>query len=89
MSYDHVHEHGHSHTHEHAGDHTHEALTDPARQQALLAYMLDHNSHHAEELHDLAHGLEGDASTLLHEAVSLLEQSNEKMAAALAVLKEG
>lgn len=42
---------GHDHSHGH-GDITAE------KAEALLKYMLEHNEHHAEELHDLAHKLE-------------------------------
>ncbi len=82
--YVHVHEHaheGHSHTHEHVTASREEAL-------ALLNYMLGHNQHHAEELHDLAHNFEGEAAELLHSAVEDLQSSNKKLASALELLKE-
>ena len=48
---------------------------------ALLRYMLRHNEHHAEELHALAHGAP-------EPAVANLEDSNKKIAEALALLEE-
>ncbi len=55
---------------------------------ALLRYMLRHNEHHAEELHALAHGAPEPAEALLHAAVANLEDSNKKIAEALALLEE-
>ena len=55
---------------------------------ALLTYMVGHNQHHAEELHELAHSVEGEAQQLLHEAVVELTLGNEKLAEALRILKE-
>ena len=75
-------DHNHDHSHAHTG-------MQPASEEerlALLKYMLDHNTHHAEELHDLAHGLTGEAAELLHQAVSDIESSNAKLAAALGIL---
>ena len=62
--------HTHAHTHEHGHDHghTHEHHS-PEETVALLSYMVTHNQHHAEELHELAHSVEGEAAQLLHEAV--------------------
>ena len=71
--------------HEHS--HPHEAPKEAGESLALLTYMLDHNRHHAEELHELAHDLSDagrdDAAALLHEALSLYEKGNEKLAQAL------
>ena len=78
------HGHGHVHTHEHA--HGHEAHS-PEEVTALLGYMVTHNRHHAEELHELAHSVEGEAAQLLHEAVVDLTVGNEKLAEALRILK--
>lgn len=68
----------HGHTHEHHS---------PEETVALLAYMVTHNQHHAEELHELAHSVEGEAAQLLHEAVVDLTVGNEKLAEALRILK--
>ena len=61
----------------------------PEQRNAILTYMLEHNQHHAEELHELGHQTEGEASDLIHEAVTLFEQSNAKLEAALKILKAG
>lgn len=74
-----------AHTHEH--EHTHEVHS-PEETVALLTYMVGHNQHHAEELHELAHSVEGEAQQLLHEAVVELTLGNEKLAEALRILKE-
>lgn len=80
-----AHTHEHKHTHEHG--HTHEVHS-PEETVALLTYMVGHNQHHAEELHELAHSVEGEAQQLLHEAVVELTLGNEKLAEALRILKE-
>lgn len=80
-----AHTHEHEHTHEHG--HTHEVHS-PEETVALLTYMVGHNQHHAEELHELAHSVEGEAQHLLHEAVVELTLGNEKLAEALRILKE-
>lgn len=80
-----AHTHEHKHTHEHG--HTHEVHS-PDETVALLTYMVGHNQHHAEELHELAHSVEGEAQQLLHEAVVELTLGNEKLAEALRILKE-
>lgn len=75
------------HTHDHEHEHHHHEHSSPEETLALLTYMLGHNRHHAQELHELAHGVEGAAAQLLHEAVADLEAGNEKLERALAVLK--
>ena len=77
-------EHNHDHEHPHEHHHGHASSEETL---ALLTYMLGHNRHHAEELHELAHGVEGEAADLLHSAVADLGSSNEKLARALALLK--
>ena len=77
MSHDHQHPHSHSHEH-HSSEET----------LALLTYMLGHNRHHAEELHELAHGISEEAAALLHEAVKDYEAGNEKLGKALELMKE-
>ena len=74
----------HGHTHEHC--HCHEATAQETL--TLLEYMLDHNRHHADELHETAHGLDGEAKTLVHAAVIDIESSNDKLAKAIALLKK-
>ncbi|MGI6218000.1 MAG: hypothetical protein ACOYIK_10380 [Coriobacteriales bacterium] len=57
------------------------------KQVALLAYMVDHNRSHAEELHELAHEMDGEAAELVHSAVELFDKGNEKLAQALKIVK--
>lgn len=76
-----MHDHNHPHTHGDVAVSKEELL-------ALLKYMLSHNAHHAEELHELAHGCEGPAEQLLHEAVDDIKMSNSKIEAALKLLSE-
>ena len=66
----------------------HSRASSPEETLALLKYMLGHNRHHAEELHELAHGVDNaDAQALLHEAVELLTASSDKLAEALKLWK--
>ncbi len=68
-------------------DHSHEHI-EPAETLAILNYMLDHNRHHAEELHDIAHSAQPEeAAKLLHEAVTLFGQANDKLEQALQLMK--
>ena len=80
-------EHHHEHLHDHHHDHGHGASS-PEERMALLKYMLSHNAHHAEELHELAHTGNSEASELIHEAVDLIGQSNEKLERAIKLLEE-
>lgn len=73
----------HEHIHSHGGD----ALS-KEETLAMLAYMHHHNEHHAEELHDMAHTLNGEAAALIHEAVKDFACGNEELAKALALLQE-
>ena len=59
-------EHHHDHDHNHPHDHGHTGLEERV---AMLTYMLGHNQHHAQELHELAHDLGDDATaeTVQHE----------------------
>ena len=75
------------HTHDHDHSHGHHDQVSAEETLALLTYMVGHNRHHAQELHELAHGVKGEAAALLHDAVDDLERSNEKLARALALLK--
>lgn len=74
---------GHTHSHDHHGD--------ANKTLALLTYMLDHNRHHAEELHDLAHALEHqekfEAAALIVEALNYFRDGNDKLEAALEQVK--
>ena len=77
--------------HDHHSHEGHEIL-EPNKLKALLVYMLGHNRHHAEELADAAHQLEhlgqAEAAALLREGIALLGQGNDKLEAALALIKE-
>lgn len=80
------HEHEH-HEHEHH-EHPHPTVS-PEERLALLSYLLDHNRHHARELHELAHGLGNEeAAQLIHDAVVDFTMGNDKLAEALSLLKE-
>lgn len=81
-----MHEHDHEHDHEHGHGHCHACENTAEETVALLKYMLEHNRHHADELHDLAHGLDGEARELVHAAVIDLENGNDKLARALKLL---
>jgi len=76
-----MHDHDHPHTHG-------EAAVSKEERYALLRYMLNHNAHHAEELHELAHGCEGVAADLIHQAVDCIKESNAKLEEALKLLEE-
>ncbi len=82
--HEHEHEHGHGHVHTHGPISAFDSIE---QAEALMSYMLDHNRHHAEELHELAHDLSDEgrdaAAALLHEALELYEKGNEKLAQAL------
>ena len=90
-SYTHEHEHGgHTHVHTHADgtthSHSHAAASSPEEALALLKYMLNHNRHHAEELHDLAHSFDEVAGDLIHDAVEKLGESNDLLEQALSLI---
>ena len=62
----HEHEHDHDHAHHchpHSHEHTGDKPMSPEEVLALLNYMLDHNRHHADELHDICHALEDEGKT--------------------------
>ena len=83
--HDHVHDHDHPHTHDHP--HGQAQAMSPEETLALLTYMLDHNRHHAEELHDLAHSFDEVAGDLIHEAVDKLGESNDLIEQALSLIQ--
>ncbi len=90
MSTKHSHEHcGHSHEHTHAdGTHSHcnTVATSPEEAAALLRYMLQHNKHHAEDLHDIGHSFDDEISDFIHDAVDKLEESNALLEQAVSLL---
>ena len=74
----HEHEHDHDHAHHchpHSHEHTGDKPMSPEEVLALLNYMLDHNRHHADELHDICHALEdegkAEAAAALAEALKV------------------
>ena len=85
----HEHEHEHTHPHEHGAISGFESMD---QAEALMSYMLDHNRHHADELHEVGHKLahtgKEEAAKLLHEAVDAFNRGNELLAKALEALKE-
>ena len=84
----HEHEHEHAHPHEHGAIPGFESMD---QAEALMSYMLDHNRHHADELHEVGHKLahtgKEEAAKLLHEAVDAFNRGNELLAKALEALK--
>lgn len=82
-----MHDGHHHHHHEHA-----HGLETGEQAKALLTYMLEHNKHHAEELHEMSHNLEhlnkSEASNLLDAAVDHFRAGNEMLEAALESLKK-
>lgn len=68
-------------------NHTHVTSDSDKETLALLEYMLGHNRHHAEELHELSHKLPENEAILLHSAVDDFRQGNEKLARVLADMK--
>ena len=93
-AHEHPHEHAHTHAHEHthSHEHSHSGFESIQQAEALMKYMLDHNRHHAEELHDVCHKLEdmgkAAAAEKLGQALHEYYHGNEHLAEALAALKE-
>ena len=83
----HMHTHADGTTHSHGHTHSHATASSPEEALALLKYMLDHNRHHAEELHDLAHSFDEVAGDLIHEAVDKLGESNDLIEQALSLIQ--
>lgn len=75
-----------------AHTHTHKTAASAEETRALLCYLLDHNKHHAAELHDMAHDLSAagnaEAAALLHAAVADFSSGNEKLQQALSQLEK-
>ncbi len=88
----HEHPHTHDHDHDHSHEHSHGGFDSIEQAVALMTYMLDHNKHHAEELHDVCHKLEdmgkAAAAEKLGQALHEYYHGNEHLAEALAALKE-
>ncbi len=86
--HEHEHEHTHAEPHSHPHEHTHGhgEIPPQERTKALLAYMIEHNEHHAEELAELLDGLEGDARKRLLEAIGSFEVANVQLREVLELL---
>ncbi len=95
--HDHAHEHSHEHPHEHAHDHAHQCHCHDGQKEhsteeslALLNYMIEHNRHHGEDLHEIFHALEKAGhkpeAELVHKAMHLFEDGNETLAEAYKLL---
>ena len=95
--HDHLHEHGHEHHHDHAcagdcgGCGSHCEHTPMEELLALMKYMANHNTAHANELAALAKQLQQAGSTMAYEqvmaAVSDYEKGNLRLQAVLASLE--
>ena len=80
------HHHDHNHEHHHH-DHSHAEVTSKEETLALLAYMVSHNKHHAEELANLSAGVEGEAAAELQKDITLLNEGNVAFEAALKLMQ--
>lgn len=80
---DHIHDHPHTHmdghSHDHGHDHPQSALADIEQTKALLAYMVHHNEHHAEELANLLDSLPEKAQKRLSMAIGTFEAANVEL----------
>ena len=85
-SHPHKYEDGHEHTHEHEHARDHGDIPPAERTRALLAYMIDHNEHHASELAELVDSLEGEARKRLLEAIGSFEVANVQLREVLDLL---
>ncbi len=72
----------------HHDGHDHGCETSAEEALALLKYMVGHNRHHAEELHELAHNFDDIAAELVHGAVIDMEAANAKLEQAYAMLQQ-
>ena len=87
--------HEHEHTHDHAHTHTHAhgegKPMSPEEVLALMTYMLDHNRHHADELHEICHALEdqgkAEAAATLADALHYFDHCNDKLEESLKLTK--
>ena len=93
--HDHSHgeDHNHSHGHDHCGcgcDHDH-GVQPKNEDEAVLAYMLDHNRHHAQELVAIAKHLreqgKEDVAKQIDKAVEDFEKGNMRLSIALSLIQ--
>ena len=83
---------GHGHDHEHGHEHTHDHGAQPKDEDtAVLAYMLDHNKHHARELAEIAKHLreqgKDDAAAQIEKGVEDFEKGNMRLSIALSLVQ--
>ena len=78
----------HGHVHHHAHQEPPVEGSDHERDIALLAYMVQHNQSHADELRDVAGQFDERTASLIGEAIDLFDQGNKKLEEALGILKE-
>lgn len=76
------------HTHDHGHEHDHGDVPAAERTRALLAYMIDHNEHHAQELAELVDSLDGAARKRLLEAIGSFEVANVQLREVLELMGE-
>ena len=99
--HEHTHGHGHAHAHDHSHgcDHNHDCGSACGNScecknetVALLSYMLDHNTHHAAELDQMADNLQklgmDVAAKQIRDAVSDFQKGNLRLSLALTTVKE-
>ena len=85
------HEHGHEHEHDHEHcEHAHDGQPKD-EDTAVLAYMLDHNKHHAQELAVIAKHLreqgKEEAAAQVERGVEDFEKGNMRLSIALSLLQ--
>ncbi len=91
--HEHGHEHGHSHEHTHDHGHCEHAHSEQPKDEdtAVLAYMLDHNKHHAQELAVIAKHLreqgKEEAAAQVERGVEDFEKGNMRLSIALSLLQ--
>lgn len=79
---------GNEHEHPHCHEHVEGSARTNDRTVQLLEYLCHHNEEHAKELAGYKEGVENlEAQSLLEESVTLLKQSNAKLADAIDALK--
>lgn len=83
---------GDTHSHAHGHEHTHASMTGGVapeeRARALLAYMIEHNEHHASELTGLMDSLpNGAARERLRDAIGGFEAANARLREVLDLIK--
>lgn len=86
------HEHHHDHDHGHDHCHAHSHGEQPKDEDtAVLAYMLDHNRHHAQELAEIAKHLreagKEEAAVQIEKGVEDFEKGNMRLQIALSLVQ--